>query len=143
MKRFSPDIGSTFTRRPRHGRVQRMLFIGLIASGGGFTQTALAALIQVDTTSNVENTDNVCVLVEAVKAINNNAPYKGCEGGSSYTGIKLPNGTINSGSIFLTRAATIQGNGLTASTINFTSSGFGCGVSVTVGANLTNLTIQQ
>ena len=143
MKRFSPDVVSTLTRQPRHGRARAMLFIGLIACVGGFTRTALAALIQVDTTSNFEQNDGVCTLVEAVKAINNNAPFKGCEGGSSFTGIQLPNGTINSGSMFLTRAATIQGNGLTASAINFTSSGTGCGVSVTVGANLTNLTLQQ
>ena len=111
-----------------------MLFVGLIAFGGGFTETALAALIPVNTLYNVEaqKKDGLCVLKEAVTAINNNAAYKDCPGGSAYTGIQLPNGSINSGSIWLSRAANIQGNGLTASFINFTSSGTGCGVTASV-----------
>ena len=90
-----------------------------------------------------QNNDGWCVLKEAVTAINNNAAYKDCPEGSAYTGIQLPNGTINSGSIWLSRAANIQGNGLTASFINFTSSGTGCGVTASVGVTLTNLTLQQ
>jgi Right handed beta helix region len=144
MKRFSPDIGSTFTCRARHSRVRSMLFIGLIAFGGGFTKAANAALIVVDAWwTNTDNDDDTCVLVEAVTAINNNAAYHGCEGGNGYDGIKLPNGTINSGSIWLSRPATIQGNGLTASAINFTSSGTGCGLTASDGLTLTNLTLQQ
>jgi parallel beta-helix repeat protein len=111
---------------------------------------AAAPFIPVNTTSNNNSFDGKCSLVEAVNALNLGRAYKDCPGGSNYNVITLPTGTITSNAVItITRSvATIQGNGLTSSTITFgMNNSTGCGIQTSTvgGTNLTlhNLTVQQ
>src|SRR4051812_1335275 len=115
----------TMERRVGARRIAGMTAAGAVVAliGAATPARAAAPFIPVTTTtSNADNgSDGQCTLVEAVKALNNSATYHECIGGSAYNVVTLPSGTITSNVVVsVTRTlGTIQGNGLTASTITF------------------------
>ena len=86
-------------------------------------QVAHAATITVNTTSMTEANDTQCTFGEAVKAVNNQAAFKGCSAGNgSNDTINLPSGTLSTAvTVAIGRSVVINGQGVGTTTFQSTS----------------------
>ncbi|MBI1731121.1 CSLREA domain-containing protein [Candidatus Acetothermia bacterium] len=75
------------------GRLSGILAVALLALCVGFTQSALAAIIDVDTTNDETQWDGNCSLREAILSANSDLVVDSCKPGSGTDTINIPGGT--------------------------------------------------